>query len=47
MNRRAPGEDLFLVWPKVLAAMGEPGRAQTLFERALDVHPKSVKIMAV
>ena len=47
MNRRSPDEDLFLVWPRVLAAMGEPGRAQTLLERALDVHPKSTKIMAV
>ena len=47
MNRRSPDEDLFLVWPRVLAAMGEPGRAQTLLERALDVHPNSTKILAV
>ncbi len=39
-------EELFLVWPRVFAAMGEPGRAQTLFERALESHPKSIRLLA-
>ena len=43
MNRM--DEELFLVWPRVFAAMGEPGKAQTLFERALDYHPKSLRII--
>ena len=33
------------MWPRVYAAMGEPGRAQTLFERALEYHPKSIRIL--
>ena len=43
MNRL--DEELFLVWPRVMAAMGEPGRAQTLFERALEYHPRSLRIL--
>ena len=44
MERR--DEELYLVWPRVLAAMGEAGRAQTLFERALEYHPSSTRLMA-
>ncbi len=44
MERR--DEALYLVWPRVEAELGEPDRARVLFERALEYHPSSTRIMA-
>lgn len=38
---------LFLVWPRVEAALGDRVKARLLFERGLDAHPMNTKIMNV
>lgn len=36
---------LYLVWPRVMAALKENDKARVLFERGLEYHPRNTKIM--
>ncbi len=38
-------KQLYLVWPRIEAAAGEPDRARVLYERGLEYHPNNTKIM--
>lgn len=35
---------LYIVWPRVMAALGEKDNARVLYERGLDFHPSNTKV---
>ena len=45
LDRR--NEALFTVWPGIEAGRDEPDKARVLFQRGLEEHPQSTRIMAL